>query len=325
MPEPVAPEAAAAHRSAAEVAPSAVSARAHLALWGCSPGLEPPLAGAAPPPAGPRLVLSAAVQDGWRAFCRAPRVFVAVALLVTLLQVAIHPFTALIGSRAHPSGDPRAWLLYLLGLGFSLGLNLWARLALVRGAWIALAGGRPSLALLLRWNGPASRRLLAAWLHLLAVILLPLAGACLLLGMPLLLLTLPQVQRVLGPDLLRLLALTLALLLLLALVLALLHALHQLLGQTLLLQVVALEGLAGAEAVARAQRLVEPQRPLLLLLVIGQILVYGLGLAACVLGVLVAWPTVICISSAAYRQLRQAEAAAGRPAAGTTALAAPGG
>lgn len=283
-------------------------------------GPPPAGRGADPPPAGPPLVLTAAVGDGWRAFCRAPRVFVAVALLVNLLQVAIHPFTALIGSRAHPSGDPRAWLLYLLGLGFSLGLQLWARLVLVRGAWIALAGGRPSLALLLRWHGPASRRLLTAWLHLLAGILLPLAGACLLLGLPLLLLTLPQVQRLLGPDLLRLLALTLAMLLLLALVLALLQALHQLLGQMLLLQVVALEGLAGAEAVARARRLVDAQRPLLLLLLIGQIFICGLGLAACVVGILVAWPTVICISSAAYRQLRQAEAAAG-----SRALAAGGG
>lgn len=257
------------------------------------------------------LLLSQAIQDGWRAFCRAPRVFVAFALLVSLLQLTIHPLTALIGSRAHPSDDPRAWLLYALGLGFSLGLNLWAWLALVRAAWIALAGGRPSLALLLRWDGAASRRLLSAWLHLLRRIALPLAGVSLLFGGPLLLLSLPQVQRGVGQGLVRLLALALALLLLIGLALALVYAIQQLVSQTLLVQVVAVEGLAGREAVARGQELVDPQAPLVLLLVLCELVVYGLGLAACVLGILVAWPTVICISTAAYRQLRQAATPSG--------------
>lgn len=268
--------------------------------------------GAALATSSSRLVLQQALADGWRAFCRAPRVFVVFALLVSLLQLTIHPLTAVIGSRADPSDDPRAWLLYALGLGFSLVLNLWARLSLVRAAWIALAGGRPTLALLLRWDGPGCRRLLLGWLHLLRLIARPLLGAILLLGGPLLLLTLPQLQRSLGQSLVRLLALALALLLLIALILALVHTIRQLLRQALLVQVVALEGLEGRQAVARGQQLLDPREPLVLLLVLCELLVYGLGLAACVVGILVAWPTVICISTAAYRQLRLAESAAGR-------------
>jgi len=49
---------------------------------------------------------------------------------------------------------------------------------------------------------------------------------------------------------------------------------------------------------------VDPHWPLVLLLVIVTSLLNGLGLLACGLGSLATWPAVVCISTAAYRQLR---------------------
>lgn len=278
-------------------------------------GEEPARPRRAAVPRRSRLDLGDAIHDGWQAFCQAPRAFVVFALLANLLQVLMQSLMTLIGSRGHPSADPRAWLLFAMGLAGLLLINLWSRLSLVRAAWHALAGGHPTLPALLRWDGPGCRRLLAAWLRLTGLLVLPPAAAAALLGLPLLLLWEPAVQRALGRDLVRLLALGLAALLLISLALALASAIHLLVSQSLLVQVVVLEGLAGPRAVARGRRLVNPHWPLVLLLLIFEILLFGLGLAACAVGILVAWPAVICISTAAYRQLRQAELEALEPSA----------
>jgi hypothetical protein len=52
---------------------------------------------------------------------------------------------------------------------------------------------------------------------------------------------------------------------------------------------------------------VDPQWPLVLLLLIVSTLLHGLGLLACWVGSLAAWPAVICITTAAYQQLRDSE------------------
>ena len=85
-----------------------------------------------------------------------------VSLAVNLLTLGLQLLMGGIGSASNPSRDPRDWGFYLLGLALALVLHLWARLALVRGAWRALAGGRPNLMELLHWDGPAMLRLLRA-------------------------------------------------------------------------------------------------------------------------------------------------------------------
>jgi hypothetical protein len=257
-----------------------------------------------------RLDLGDAIHEGWLAFSRAPRLFVAVALVVNGLALGLQLPMGRIGNVTHPSRDPGDWALYLLGLALGLGLNLWARLGLVRGAWRALGGERPRLTDLLRWDGPAMDRLLRAWLGIVGRILVPALTAALLFGLPLLVLRLePSLQEQLGREATQLLGLTLAALLLIGLALSLVILLITVVNQLFLVPIVLQERLGGAAALARGRRLVAPQWPLVLLLLILEGLLLGIGLLTCVVGVLPAWPLVLCISTAAYRQLIRAEAA----------------
>jgi len=255
-----------------------------------------------------RLDLGDAIHDGWQAFCRAPWVFAGFALLVNLLILLQQPLLLRIGNVAQPSGDLRDWGLYGLGLAMMAAVLLWGCLGLGRGALLALQGQRPTLVQLLRWDGAAWLRLLRAALRLAAMVGLPAGSALVLFGLPLLLLTVePALQRLLGQEVTRLLALTLAALLLLSLALTLVVLLYLLVNQAFLIPIVLLEGRGGGAAVERGRQLVDPQWPLVLLLVIAGGLLNGLGLLACVVGGLAAWPAVVCISAAAYRQLRDAE------------------
>lgn len=272
-----------------------------------------------------RLDLGDAIHDGWQAFCRAPRVFAAYALLVNLLIVLQQPLLARIGSVAQPSGDPRDWAQYGLGLAVGASVFLWGSLGLVRGSQLALQGRRPTLRWLLQWDGAAWLRLLRGWMRLAAIVGLPLGAALLLLSLLLLLQESTPLQELLGREGTRLLALLLVALLLLSLALALVVLLYLVVNQTFLTQIVLLEELGGNAAVQQGRQLVDPQWPLVLLLVIVTTLLQGLGLLACAVGSLVAWPAVICISTAAYQQLRdsegrrEAEAAQLPPGPGTAA------
>jgi len=264
------------------------------------------------PPRPKRLDLGDAIHDGWQAFCRAPRVFAAFALLVNLLIVLQQPLLLPIGSAARPSSDPRDWALYGLGLMVTAAVILWGCLGLARGSLLALGGQRPTLVQLLRWDGPGWRRLLRAWLRLLAMVGLPGGLSLVLFGLPLLVAfedrALEQeVVRALGRETTFLLALLLLALLLVCLALTLVALLYLTVNQVFLLQIVLLEERGGADAVERGRQLVDPQWPLVLLLVIVCAILNGLGLLACWIGSLAAWPAVTCITTAAYQQLRRSE------------------
>lgn len=254
-----------------------------------------------------RLDLGDAIHDGWQAFCRAPRVFAVFALLVNVVVVLQQPLLWRIGSGASPSGDPRDWALYGLGLVVVAAALLWGSLGLGRGAVLALQGQRPALMELLRWDGRTWLRLLRAWLRLTAMVSLP-AGMALLFGLSILLLgESAALQERLGQEATRLLALLLLALLLLCVALTLVTLLYLSVNQLFLLQIVLLERGGGAAAVERGRQLVDPQWPLVLLLLIVTTLLSGLGLLACWIGSLAAWPAVICITTAAYQQLRASE------------------
>lgn len=228
--------------------------------------------------------------------------------LVIVLQ---QPLLWRIGSGVSASGDPRDWALYGLGLALVAAAVLWGSLGLGRGAVLALRGQRPTLAELLRWDGRTWLRLLRTWLRLTAMVSLP-AGMALLLGLSILLLgEATDLQQRLGQEATRLLALLLLALLLLCVALTLVTLLYLSVNQLFLLQVVLLEGRSGAAAVERGRQLVDPQWPLVLLLLIVTTLLNGLGLLACWVGSLAAWPAAICITTAAYQQLRNSEASPG--------------
>ncbi|MFM7313189.1 MAG: hypothetical protein ACKO0M_08495 [Cyanobium sp.] len=253
-----------------------------------------------------RLDLGDAIHDGWLAFCRAPRAFTAFALLANLLILLQQPLLARIGNAARPSTQLGDWVLYGLGLSLMAGLFLWGCIGLGRGAVLALQGRRPPLRTLLLWDGAAWLRLLRAWLRLITMVALPSGTGALLFGLPLLTLQLePALQARLGREATQLLGLSLAALLLLTLALTLVGVLYLTVNQAFLLPIVLVEGLGGAAAVRRGRELVDPQWPLVLLLVLLLAILNGLGLLACAVGSLVAWPAVVCMSTAAYRQLSQ--------------------
>ena len=60
----------------------------------------------------------------------------------------------------------------------------------------------------------------------------------------------------------------------------------------------------------RGRDLADPHWPLLLLLVSIEALLCLLGFVACFVGFFVAWPVVLCVTTAAYRQLLALESAA---------------
>jgi uncharacterized membrane protein len=253
---------------------------------------------------GPRLDFGDALQEGWRAFSRSPTAFVGLPLVVVVLQFLIQPLQSRIGSVQAPSTDPFDWILYLIGLALNLAVNLWCTMGLVRGAGSALQGGRPTLGQLMRWDGPAFLRLLRAWLLLAAAVLAPLLVIVLLVGGPLLLLGIFADQLIpFSRTLVELLGLALAVVLLLLLGVLLLGVIYLAINQSFLTQIVLFERTGARGTLERGRALVDPSWLMVLLLTLIESLLLLLGLLACLVGFFVAWPLVVCVSTAAYRQL----------------------
>ncbi len=234
-----------------------------------------------PSPEGPaRLKVMEAVQQGWQGFTRAPWLFIGFTLLVGLLnlicsviQGQVEEDTVLTGAQA---------VRLLIGTLLTIVLSLWSTTGMVRGAWTALAGGRPTLATFTRWDGQAAWRLFRNTIvvgALLAVILL----AALLLGIGV-----AQVVRVLA---------------VLPVLVAFGVVLYLAVSQKFLAQIALLEGRGPLESITRGRRLIDPQWGSVLLLGVIEFLVLLVGLLACVVGLFAAAPVVMCISTAAYRQI----------------------
>jgi len=256
------------------------------------------------PPAN-RLNLGDAIHDGWTAFCRAPWSFVLFALLLTGVQILLQPLQdhILRGARGETivAAD---WLLFLLGLGASLAASCWGNVGMVRGAWLALEGQRPSLGSLLRWDGRGFARVLKAWLALASVLSIPLLAIGLVLALAALVLwLLERAGFQLSDSNLLVPGVLLALLVALLLGLMLLAVLYFSVNQQFLAQVALLEKRAPMESVQRGRQLVDPHWILLLLLLLIKATLMLVGLVTFAVGLFVAWPVVSCITTAAYRQL----------------------
>ena len=260
--------------------------------------------------AAPRLNIGDAVHDGWQAFCRSPGAFVLFALLLWGLQVLFQLLQARIGTAAALSADPADWLLALVGLVGSLTSYFWGTIGMVRGALMGLEGRRPRFADLIRWDGGAITRLFWAALLLGALLLAALAAITVLLGGPLGLLTAMADARAgsLSPGL-QLMTLVVAVLLLLLVGFWLVGLIYVSVNQQFQAQISLTERLGPWATLRRSRARVDPHWPLLLLLVIVAALLSLLGVLACFVGFFVAWPVVVCVSTAAYRQLLALEAA----------------
>jgi len=253
---------------------------------------------------GPRLDFGDALQEGWRAFSRSPGAFVGFPLLVVALQFLIQPLQGRISTGGVASSDPLDWALFLIGLAARLLLDLWCAIGLVRGAGSALQGGHPSLGQLMRWDGEVFGRLLRAWLLLAGVVAVPLLGLLLLVGGPLALLGIYADQLVpISRTLVEVLGLALAVVLALLLGVVLLGVIYLVINQSFLTQIVLFERAGSRTAIQRGRALVDPNWLLVLLLNLIVRLLVILGLLACLVGFFVARPLVVCIATAAYRQL----------------------
>ena len=270
-------------------------------------------------PGVPRLDLALAIERGWAAFLRAPRSFVGFALLLSLLTLACAPLQERIGAGASLSTNPRDGLLAALGLALRVLIALWGTVGLVRAAGLALDGGRPRLADLMRWDGRAARRVLLPWLALAALVAIPLLSLLLLLALAMGLLWL--VERGLGSigeAGLTLLGLLLGVLGLLCLAAAALLLVYLGVNQQFLAQIALTEQRGAWATLQRGRAVVDPQWLAALLLALLKGLLLLLGLLAMGVGLFVAWPVVTCVTTAAHRQLFQPPAQPNGPALSST-------
>jgi hypothetical protein len=254
-------------------------------------------------PGGSRLDVGAALRDGWAAFQRAPWPFTGFAVLVSALSLGINLVDSL---REQALGDlpaVSASLLLVCQLA-SWALSLWAGVGLVRGAWIALEGGRPCFVDLLRWDGPAFGRVLVA--SLLLTLILVLISVPLFLLMALGLVQLFDFSVPLDP--LQILnsftptpaGIGLFLLAILALLVLLIYVQ---VNQHFLVQLASLRGDGAGRTLAEGRAVVDRQWWAVLGLVALEALLLLAGILALVVGLFVALPLTFCVSTAAYRQL----------------------
>ena len=238
--------------------------------------------------ARPTLKPLQAIEDGWAAFARAPWTF----LLFELLAGGIALLFALlaIGGASRLTGfidTPHtavAWVGLLLGLVGYVVTTTWGMVGLVRGAHESLHGNRPAFATFTRFDN-------AVW---------SLIGRWLVVG-----LALTLIKVIFGAVGFGLYSVN-AVLALIPLVLAITLALYLLVNQQFFLQITLLEESNLIETIQRGRSLNDPRWWRMLGFVITLALVnLLLGLLVLYTGFIVAIPLMLCISTAAYLQLRE--------------------
>lgn len=248
----------------------------------------------------PPLNVGQALREGWEAFSRAPWLFVAFALLVTALHVALQflqpPFSAEKLPPLSPdvlANDMEALLIWLRFGTISIGLlvftslvsaviNLWGICGMLRAAWVALGGRRPDVATFIRWDPAALVRLYVPSFLL---------GAGVAAVVAVLVLLAVVVGQVHG------------LLTLLPGLLLLAVATYLSVSQAFLPQVALFHDNQPLDALARGHQVVDPVWPRVVWLLTLNFGLFVAGLLACGVGLFVAWPVIFCVSTAAYRQL----------------------
>ncbi|WP_216901599.1 hypothetical protein [Synechococcus sp. CCY 9618] len=234
------------------------------------------------PQGGSSLQVIEAVKQGWQAFVRAPWVFVGFTLLAGVLST----LCSLIQGNAEMDDVAvvGVFQLFRLAVGgvLSVLVSLWSTTGLIRGAWTALGGGSPAFATFTRWDGQASWRLFRNGL----VLGLLLAG----------ILVVAAVVGVGAAQLNQVLAV-------LPFLVAFAVVIYLAVNQKFLAQIALLQGAGPIESIARGRALLDPQWGSVLLLALVEFAIALLGLLACFVGLLVAVPVILCVSTAAYRQV----------------------
>ncbi len=234
-------------------------------------------------PTPPNLRILQAVSDGWQAFCRAPWPFVLFTLLTSALSLVFNLLSNLdaLPEALQPSMAVQLAAL-VVGVIGQVVVSLWGSVGLIRGAWTALAGQRPSWRTFSRWDGGAAGRLLVRQLtYALLILGVVVVAIALAAGMALL-----QRWLVVIPALAALVVLT-----------------YLAVNQTFLPWVALLEGPDPIETLQRGRATVDPQWWWVVLLGLIQTGILLIGLLLCGVGLLAAAPVALCVATAAYRQL----------------------
>ena len=231
-----------------------------------------------------RLHVLQAIEDGWTGFTKAPLPFVLFTLLSGALglifQIMSH--SAVVMSSGGTSPSSVSILLTIIAVIGSTIISLWAVTGLIRGAWKALGGHKPSFADLTRWDGKAAGSLFINQL-VLAVVLVIILFIAVALGTGLF-----QINQALAviPG-----------------IVAGIVFVHLGVNQKFLPFIAILEEGSPINKIQRGRTVVDPSWWWMLLLLVVELLILGIGLLLNGVGLLVASPLVICISTAAYRQL----------------------
>jgi len=119
-------------------------------------------------PTGSSLQVLKAVEDGWNAFCKAPWSFLLFQILVGVVTL---PFIGIAwwGNSRITAVEENAglapilgYLLLVVGLIGYIIVVLWGIVGVIRGAWTALEGRKPDFAVFTRWDQTSSWRLLGS-------------------------------------------------------------------------------------------------------------------------------------------------------------------
>lgn len=241
-----------------------------------------------PSPGTNKLQVLRAVEDGWQAFCRAPWTFLLFQILAGLIML---PFAALAAGGVarlaevrelmviHPVG---AWAGLIIGVVGHVVVALWTVVGLTRGAWMSLDGRKPSFADFTRWDRPASARLLGSAI-LLAILVVVACAIAALIGTGL-----GKVNAVL--SVIPMVVLTIFLIWLGV-------------TQKFLIQASLLGTSQPTKTIGLGINMVNPSWWMVLWLGIVEAVINTIGGLFSYGGLLVVVPVVLCISTAAYRQL----------------------
>ena len=226
-----------------------------------------------------RLQVMRAVEDGWKAFSRSPWPFVLFTLLAGVLSMLFQAIANAASSDSFGAGAAIATIISVVG---STVVSLWAVSGLIRGAWRALDGQAPGFSDLASWDGGAAGRLfinqfvLGVLFFLILLITFVVAGGLAQISQGLI--VIPGIA-------------------------AALVFLYLGINQKFLPWIALLQKGNPIDTIQRGRAGVDPSWWWLLLLLIVESLILLVGLLLCGVGLLAAAPVVICISTAAYRQL----------------------
>jgi hypothetical protein len=240
-----------------------------------------------PTPGTNKLQVLRAVEDGWQAFCRAPWPFLLFQVLVAVIML---PFAALMVGGLVRLNSPEPVFLHPVaaGIGLVIGVvgyvivGLWGAVGITRAAWMSLDGQKPSFRNFTRWDRAASGRLLSSAI-LLAIVLGVVGVIAMLIGT--------------GLNKLN------AVLTVIPVIVFGIFYIWFLISQKFLLQLSLFGVRRPLDTIQAGVSGVNPSWWVVLWLAIVESVIHAVAALFSYGGLFVIFPVVICISTAAYRQL----------------------